>query len=373
MDLIEVFIHACEGAIELAYNLGLSVTDLIFGLIEIANYYGLPIVIFHWDCPVDVAIIDADGKVTSIENGIINEGIPGSKVITDGNSKTILLTKDISMYEIQTKGTGNGVFSLFIANSNGVNSALMKFIDISVDENSNAYIFFDTLIQNCQMDLDKNGDSIIDETFYPQIELIEGVHPLADAGFNQEIYEGESIDFDGSNSIDINGSIIDWNWDFGDGAIDVGTYTPTHVYSYDGIYTVTLIVTDDDGKIGKDTTIITVNPIPSISATIDFDPDTLNLNSEGNWTTTYIELPEGYDVSNIDASTIVLNGQVQAEENPTEIGDYDEDGITDLMVKFDRSAVQGILELGDEIAITITGELTEEILFEGTDTIRVIE
>ncbi len=112
---------------------------------------------------------------------------------------------------------------------------------------------------------------------------------------------------------------------------------------------------------------------PIIPATVDFDSDTLNLNSEGNYVTTYIELPagHGYDPNMINLGTITLNGQIQAEAKPTEIGDYDSDGIPDLMVKFNRSEVQKILQTGEVIKITISGNLTDGRLFEGTDFIRV--
>jgi hypothetical protein len=113
--------------------------------------------------------------------------------------------------------------------------------------------------------------------------------------------------------------------------------------------------------------------IQVIPATIDFDPDTLNLQSKGKWVTTYIELQEGYDLTDIDVGTVILNDQVQAETDPTEIGDYDDDGIADLMVKFDRSNVQEILEVGEEVEIIVAGELTDGTPFEGTDTVRVIE
>jgi hypothetical protein len=56
---------------------------------------------------------------------------------------------------------------------------------------------------------------------------------------------------------------------------------------------------------------------------------------------------------------------------PTAIGDYDKDGISDLMVKFDRGAVQKILSVGDQVEVTISGKVAG-IAFEGTDTIRVI-
>lgn len=114
-----------------------------------------------------------------------------------------------------------------------------------------------------------------------------------------------------------------------------------------------------------------MNPI--IPATIDFNPDTLNLKSNGTWVTAYIELPvgHGYNVSMIDLESLWLNGEVQAEAKPNEIDDYDGDGIPDLMVKFNRAAVQNILEVGEEVELTISGALIDGRLFEGKDTIVV--
>ena len=110
-----------------------------------------------------------------------------------------------------------------------------------------------------------------------------------------------------------------------------------------------------------------------IEAEIDIDPDTLNLKGKGIWITAYIELPENYDVNDIDVNIILLNGEVSAESKPTEIDDYDIDEIPDLMVKFDKSDVCEILETGNEVEITITGELIDGTQFEGSDTIRVID
>ncbi|MCW4052763.1 MAG: carbohydrate binding domain-containing protein [Candidatus Bathyarchaeota archaeon] len=118
-----------------------------------------------------------------------------------------------------------------------------------------------------------------------------------------------------------------------------------------------------------DVSLIEVTP-PHIDGSIDIAPDTLNLKSEGKWITAYIELPEGNDPSDIEVSTIELNGEIPAELHPTEIGDYDADGIPDLMVKFDRQDLIAILNAG-EATLTITGEV-DGIAFEGTDTIEVI-
>lgn len=111
---------------------------------------------------------------------------------------------------------------------------------------------------------------------------------------------------------------------------------------------------------------------PVATATIDFDPNTLNLKSKGKWVTVYIELLDGYDILDIDITTIMLNGQVPIGSHPYGIGDYDADSIPDLMVKFDRTAVQNILTKGNAVEIKITGKLYNTMLFIGTDYIRVI-
>jgi hypothetical protein len=111
--------------------------------------------------------------------------------------------------------------------------------------------------------------------------------------------------------------------------------------------------------------------LPTIAAKVDFDPDVLNLKSTGNYVTVYIELPDSFDVGQIDVSSIQLNGTVPALVKPTQIGDYDTDGIPDLMVKFDRVAVKSLLTPGDQVEVTITGEVAG-LPFAGTDTIRVI-
>jgi len=111
---------------------------------------------------------------------------------------------------------------------------------------------------------------------------------------------------------------------------------------------------------------------PAVPAELDFDPDVLNLSDPGKVVTAYIELPPDYDVSQIGISSIRLNGIVPALAKPTQIGDYDADGIPDLMVKFNGAAVKNMLAPGDHVEIAISGEVAG-ILFEGTDTIQVID
>lgn len=57
---------------------------------------------------------------------------------------------------------------------------------------------------------------------------------------------GERVQYDGSGSIDLDGTLIDFVWDFGDGDTMRGTRV-SHVYDETGIYTVRLTVEDDSG------------------------------------------------------------------------------------------------------------------------------
>jgi len=57
---------------------------------------------------------------------------------------------------------------------------------------------------------------------------------------------GEEITFDASSSYDPDGTIVSYDWDFGDGAKASGDVV-THAYSSAGDYTVILTVTDNEG------------------------------------------------------------------------------------------------------------------------------
>ncbi len=117
--------------------------------------------------------------------------------------------------------------------------------------------------------------------------------------------------------------------------------------------------------------VIPAGPIPPIQATVDIRPGVLNPKSKGEWITAYIELPEGYDVNDIEMSTIMLMGSIPAESFPSNVGDYDKDGKPDLMVKFDKQSLLPLLD-AENMELTVTGELTDGSIFEGTDTIWVL-
>jgi hypothetical protein len=193
--------------------------------------------------------------------------------------------------------------------------------------------------------------------------------PVANAGPDQMVCaippaNTAIVTLDGAGSYDADGDPLTytWTWD-GNTAYGVNPIIELPL----GTTTITLVVNDGKADSEPDTVDITV----CMWATIDLEPDTLNLKSKEKFVTAYIELPQSYDVGQIDVSSIRLNDTVPALAKPAEIGDYDTDGVTDLMVKFDRAAVQDSLTVGEEVDVIITGEVAG-IGFEGSDTIRLI-
>jgi len=158
--------------------------------------------------------------------------------------------------------------------------------------------------------------------------------------------------------------------------VDLGSHTVS-------VHAVPIYNVEDhraDNNLGDGSVTIALLP-----ATVDIDPDSLNLRSSGTWITCYtIELLVGYYVGDIDVPSLMLNGTIRVDPlAPTTIGDYDNDGISDLMVKFRRDAVISYVIANIDMTqlaqkgsmtttLTITGKLNDGTLFQGSDTITII-
>ena len=71
--------------------------------------------------------------------------------------------------------------------------------------------------------------------------------PVANPGGPYNGIAGVAVQFNGSASSDPDGSIVSYNWDFGNGTTGTGA-TPTTIYTEAGTFNVTLTVTDDVGE-----------------------------------------------------------------------------------------------------------------------------
>ena len=113
-----------------------------------------------------------------------------------------------------------------------------------------------------------------------------------------------------------------------------------------------------------------------ILATVNITPNTINLKSMGNFITSSIELPDGFNANQIDGNTLQISAidghpiePICAEK--TMEPEIESDNC--LLAKFKRQDLGNVLVLGDEVGITIEGMLTSGEKFTGADTIKVIE
>ncbi len=92
--------------------------------------------------------------------------------------------------------------------------------------------------------------------------------PVAVAGLNRTVAQGERVMFDASASTSSDGQIIEYTWGFGDGAVARGRRV-SHVFDQPGQYLVTLGVTDDTPSRcnhASDQIVVSVNAAPVAEA-----------------------------------------------------------------------------------------------------------
>jgi hypothetical protein len=118
-------------------------------------------------------------------------------------------------------------------------------------------------------------------------------------------------------------------------------------------------------------------------ALVDVNPETINLKSRGRYVTTYVELGTAtcpFDAGEIDVETVTLAAiaPVASEtlsvssDAPSTVGDHNQNGVPDLMVKFDRPVVQSWFSASGTATFRVVGNFTEGTLLTGEDaTVRV--
>ncbi|MGC9308786.1 MAG: PKD domain-containing protein, partial [Thermoplasmatota archaeon] len=142
------------------------------------------------------------------------------------------------------------------------------------------------------------------------------------------------VRFNGSRSVDPDGDIINYTWDFGDGTTGYGENV-THRFADTGTYNVTLTVTDDDGETGIKVMEILIGNAPPVPAIL-FSPgdpstaDSIMFNGSGsidpdgeivNYTWDFGDDTTGYGVaprhSYADNGTYTVTLYVTDDQNDT--------------------------------------------------------
>jgi DNA/RNA endonuclease G (NUC1)/polyhydroxyalkanoate synthesis regulator phasin len=99
-------------------------------------------------------------------------------------------------------------------------------------------------------------ENIVEADIKPPIATVNGPFASSEGG--------AAVSMSAAGSLDPNGNIVSYAWNFGDGTTTTGQDV-THTYSQDGAYTVTLVVTDNDGLTDTITTTASIaNVAPAI-------------------------------------------------------------------------------------------------------------
>jgi PKD repeat protein len=149
------------------------------------------------------------------------------------------------------------------------------------------------------------------------------------------VYTRETITFNASESYDLDGSIVTYFWDFGDGTNATGVLVE-HAYADNGTYTVTLTVTDDDGATDSTTATKTVLNHPPVagfteSVEVAYIHETIYFNASESYDPDGAIVGYRWDFGDTTNAT-----GVTAEHSYSQKGNYtvtltvtDDDGATD--------------------------------------------
>jgi PKD repeat protein len=131
---------------------------------------------------------------------------------------------------------GDGTFGFDANMEHSYDTIGVYHVSLTVTDNENA-----TATDFCEV-------VVVDEREPPK----ENCPPIAFAMPKcQQIGVNETASFDGSGSVDLDGTIVSYEWDFGDGTSGTGVFV-SHQYDEEGSYDVVLIVTDDDNASSSD-------------------------------------------------------------------------------------------------------------------------
>ncbi|MDW3214193.1 MAG: PKD domain-containing protein [Ilumatobacteraceae bacterium] len=163
-----------------------------------------------------------------------------------------------------------------------------------------------------------------------------------------------SCTFDAAASSDADGSVVDYTWDFGDGASGANVVDPTHIYASAGDYTVTLTVTDNEGAVSPPAQLVAQPSAPPTGTAPAFrGSSSNNLNSLDPSVTVPTEVEPGDQMV-----LIVSTNTTESIDTPTgwDLLGYEVDGRTATTPSM-SSAVFGATADGGSAGSTVTVDL----------------
>ncbi|MEO0005430.1 MAG: PKD domain-containing protein [candidate division WOR-3 bacterium] len=210
------------------------------------------------DYTIQLLITDEKGNSVGKSETMVRLGIPtGGMIEFIAEPNIIRIGQDVRLtLKFQNTGSiplsGEAVFRIF-KNGSVINELTSPFAALAPNSTT-------TLTQTWKTDKAEKGVNYYVTAFVrydgnttpaQQILLSTNQQPVAKLLLSPEQPTvGEDASFDASGSTDTDGELVDYHWEFGDGAIAQGVKTK-HKYQLPGVYEVKLIVTDNEG--GKTT------------------------------------------------------------------------------------------------------------------------
>jgi parallel beta-helix repeat protein len=148
-------------------------------------------------------------------------------------------TEDPVVFDASKSNDTDGIIQFYRWNFDDGSSEILAKQPYHTYENPGTYTVTLTVI-------DEDGASDTATTGVVITE-IENSAPIANAGGPYTGKTDKTIMFNGANSTDIDGTITNYTWQFGDDSFGYGEYA-FHSYSKPGSYLISLTVTDDDGE-----------------------------------------------------------------------------------------------------------------------------
>jgi VCBS repeat-containing protein len=212
---------------------------------------------------VDVSAV-ADAPVLYAYDVSGDEGTPiplnitASLSDTDGSESLAIVISGVPANATLSAGTdsGDGTWTILPGQLPG----------LSITVADNTVLVLDITATSTEA---SNGDTASNSA--AMTLTVNNVAPTVDGGSDQTVNEGDIVSFSGWFTDPGSADTHTIAWDFGDGTTAAGTLTPTHVYADNGVYTVALTVTDDDGASTSDTLAVTVNNVAPNVETIFVD------------------------------------------------------------------------------------------------------
>jgi subtilisin family serine protease len=139
-----------------------------------------------------------------------------------------------------------------------------------------------------------------------------------------------------------------------------------------GDYSTNLHISSDDPAHRTLAVPVTFHVGVTEAAACNFDPNTLNRDSQGRKVVMWAELPPGLDPARVLLESVRFQDVLAPAQDSLEIGDWNGNGIPDLKFRFERAEVEALLTEGASVPVSLTGEVENQTWFAAHDAIRVI-